>query len=225
MWEPTGGRLTVEHDERGPTRITDSAGEVRWERWDEPWPQLLDRGARAIGDGAVRVTEAYCHAHALPPTTEVFALMLIYVAQGSLYVSLSFGLEADRKRWLDDPVDPEELATKLWYLSGNGEGPIYIGEDVIDGTLDKLLLREAALKQPGDPYRVVLNAAAARLARHDWASILTTTDDFIVYIAEHDEGYAPKHDSVRAVNPPERLSLWDARWPAVAARGEDGLAY
>jgi hypothetical protein len=106
MWEPTGGRLTVEHDERGPTRITDSAGEVRWERWDEPWPQLLDRGARAIGDGAVRVTEAYCHAHALPPTTEVFALMLSYVAQGSLYVSLSFGLEADRKRWLDDPSTP-----------------------------------------------------------------------------------------------------------------------
>jgi hypothetical protein len=207
MWEPTGGWLTVEYDDRGPARITDSVRATRWERWDEPWPQLLDRGASAVHDGAVRVTEAYCRAHAVRPTTEVFALMLTYVAQGSLHVSLSFGLETDRQRWLDDPVDPGELATNLWYLSGNGEGPIFIDEDVIDGTLESLLLREAALKQPGDPYRVVLNAAAAWLARHDWSSTLTTTDDFIVYIAEHDEGYAPKHDSLRAANPAERLAL------------------
>lgn len=217
--EPTGGRLTVEYDDRGPARITDSVGGTRWERWDEPWPQLLDRGGSAVHDGAVRATEAYCRAHAVPPTTEVFALMLTYVAQGSLHVSLSFGLEADRQRRLDDPVGPEELATKLWYLSGNGEGAIYIDEDVIDGTLDRVLLREAALKQPGDPYRVVLNAAAARLARHDWRSTLATTDDFIVYIAEHDEGYAPKHQSARAVNPATRLAIWDARWPPGVTRG------
>jgi hypothetical protein len=192
MWEPTGGRLTVVHDDRGPARITDSVGATRWERRDEPWPQLLDRGAAAIRDGVVRVAEAHCRAHGVPPTTEVFALMLMYVAQGSLQVWPHFGLEADRRRWLDEALDPEELAMNLWYLSANGEGPIHPEEDVIDGALDRLLLREAALEKPGDPYRVVLGAAAARLARHDWRSTFITTDDFVVDIAEHDEGYAPK---------------------------------
>jgi hypothetical protein len=135
------------------------------------------------------------------------------------------GLEADRGRWLGADIAPDELATNLWYLSGDGEGAIHMEADVIDGALGSLLLREAALNQPGDPYRVVLNTAAARLAGHDWSPMLTTTDDFIVFIAEHDEGYAPKHDSARAVNPPKRLALWDARWPARVTRGEDEGPY
>jgi hypothetical protein len=36
-------------------------------------------------------------------------------------------------------------------------------------------------------YRVVLGAAAERLARHDWRPTLITTDDFVVHIAMHDE--------------------------------------
>jgi YD repeat-containing protein len=99
-WDRTGGRLAVEHDGGGPLRVTDSGGGIRWERCDEPWQDLLERGARAIRDGVLRVVGDYCRAHAVPPTTEVFALMLTYVDQGSLYPTLSFGLEADRRRWL-----------------------------------------------------------------------------------------------------------------------------
>jgi hypothetical protein len=84
-------------------------GATRWERWDEPRPQLLDRGAGAIRDGVVRVAEAHCRAHGVPPATEVFALTLTCVAQGSLRVS------------------PHLLS---------GEGPIHMDEDVVDGALD-----------------------------------------------------------------------------------------
>jgi hypothetical protein len=225
MWDPTGGRLTVTHDERGPLRLTDCVGGVRWERCEEPWEQLLDRGAAGIHEGVVRVCEDYCRAEGVPPATEVFALLLTYVAQGSLHVTLTFGLEADRRAWLAADLDPDELAARLWYINRANEGLHYPEGDVIDEELDSLLLREAALNQPDDPYRVVLNAAAAKLARHDWSSVLTTTDDFVVYIAEHDEGIRPKYDSLRAVNPPERLELWDARWPAGAHRGEDEPLY
>src|SRR5690606_20994068 len=86
---------------------------------------------------------------------------------------------------------------------------------------DERLLRETALNDPRDPKRVVLNAAAKRLARQDWSGIITPTDDFVVFIAEHDEGFEPKYESVLEVNPPERLAAWDARWPAGASRGED----
>jgi hypothetical protein len=162
MWDATGGRLAVEHDDDGPRRIVDSAGKIRWERCGEPWDELLERGARAICDGVVRVVGDHCRAHAVEPTTEVSALVLTCVAQGSLDVTLSFGPEADRR---------------LNHIDGT----------VIDEPLDSLLLREAAMKQPNDPYRVVLDAAAAHLAHHDWGRLLTTTDDFIVHIAVHDE--------------------------------------
>jgi hypothetical protein len=168
MWEPTGGRLTVEHDDQAPARITDSAGGTRWARCDEQWPRLLERGAEAICEAVMRVAEAECGSHGVPPTTEVSDLVLTYFAQGSLQTSMSFGLGADRRLWIDAEVDADEL-----------------------GTLDRLLLQEAAYRQPRDPYRVVLGAAAARLARHDWRSLLTTSDDFTVHVAEHDEEDAP----------------------------------
>jgi hypothetical protein len=52
-------------------------------------------------------------------------------------------------------------------------------------------------------------------------SLVEPTSDFVVFIAEHDEGYAPKAASVRAVNPADRLAQWEANWPPGASRGED----
>ncbi len=52
-------------------------------------------------------------------------------------------------------------------------------------------------------------------------SLVEPTSDFVVFIAEHDEGYAPKAASVRAVNPADRLAQWEANWPLGASRGED----
>ena len=34
-----------------------------------------------------------------------------------------------------------------------------------------------------------------------------------MFIAEHDEGFAPKVASIRAHNPAERVARWEAQWP------------
>jgi YD repeat-containing protein len=44
-----GGRLRVEHDASGPLRITDRHGVV-WERCEQPWPDLLHRGAVSLAE-------------------------------------------------------------------------------------------------------------------------------------------------------------------------------
>jgi hypothetical protein len=206
----TGGRLIVEHDDRGPVRIKGHYGAV-WERVDEPWESTLEHGAEAIRRGVVGAVEWVCRETGVPPETEVFALALTYVDQGSLHPVLSFGLESDRRGWLESGAGDDVLELRLWYLAGSGEGLNFIDHAVIDDEMDARLLREAAIKQPGDPYRVVLGAAAALLARHDWSGLLTPTEDFVVFIAEHDEGIPPKLASVRAVNPPDRLEAWTAR--------------
>jgi hypothetical protein len=85
--------------------------------------------------------------------------------------------------------------------------------------LDARLSREACLKQPADPYHAVLHVVAALLARHESNRLVEPTEDFVVFVAEHDEGITPKHASVRAVSLAERLAAWDARWPAGVSRG------
>jgi hypothetical protein len=100
----------------------------------------------------------------------------------------------------------------FWYPIGEGGGIEEIDGEVPD-ELDRLLRREAALNDPGQPHRTVLNAVAAALVRRDWAGVISPTADFVAFIAEHDEDVAPKRESLRAVNPPERAGTWEARFP------------
>jgi hypothetical protein len=112
-----------------------------------------------------------------------------------------------------------EESDRLWSTAGSERldtGGRLVGED-----LDERLLRAACIQQPGDPYRAVLGAVASKLARADWMPMLRPTPDFVVYIAEHDEGYAPKVESIRGHNPPDRVARWEASWPPGAPRGED----
>ena len=214
--DDVGGPLVVEHDARGPSAIRGEY-ETVWERVDEPWPALLGRGAHEIAEGLVDGVKS-C---GVAPGTEVFALSLTYVEQGGLHSVLSFGLEQDRRAWLAARLAGNELARKLWYLIARGGGLYEIERYEIPPELDSLLLREACLKQPADPYRAILHEVAALLARHDWNGLVTPTEDFVVFVAEHDEDITPKHDSVRAVNPADRLAAWDDRWPAGVTRGDD----
>jgi hypothetical protein len=105
-------------------------------------------------------------------------------------------------------------------LLARGAAEIADGIEEIDGDvpdeLERLLLREAALNDPGQPQRTVLNAVASALARRDWAGVIAPTDDFVAFIVEHDEGIAPKRESLRAVNPPKRVATWEARFPPSA---------
>jgi hypothetical protein len=54
----------------------------------------------------------------------------------------------------------------------------------------------------------VLNAVAAVLARHDWSGLFPVAEDFVAFIAEHDEGFEEKIESLRAANPPRRAEPW-----------------
>ena len=207
------GTLLVEHDARGPVAIRAESYTV-WERIDEPWPELLARGAREIAAGLTDSIEA----HVPQPEIEVFALSLTYVDE-SLHSVVSLGREEDRRRWMGEDLPEEELALRLWYLIDDGLG--FIEDYAIPSDLEDLLLREATLKQPANPCRTVLNEVAALLARHDWSGVLKPMRDFVVFIAEHDEAYAPKAESVRAVNPADRLAQWEANWPPGARRGDD----
>ncbi len=121
-------------------------------------------------------------------------------------------MQADRETWLTDPrIDGEELAINLLYLNGNHEGLNYVEGDDLANDWD--LLREACIGQAGDPYRAVLGAVAASLADADLGPELQRTDDFVVYIAEHDEGFTEKPASIRARHPPQAVRRWEATWP------------
>jgi hypothetical protein len=135
--------------------------------------------------------------------------MLTYVGDGGLDVLVNAGTEEDRRSYLARDESPEELAVSLLYPESDGLSFIEVEPDP---ALDWLLLREAALSNPGEPHRTVLTEAAKFLARRDWAPLLQVTNDFIVYIAEHDEGVAEKQASVREVNPADRVARWDAAW-------------
>lgn len=203
-----GARLTVEHAGGAPARLVTYDRTVVWERHDEPWPALLRRGAatiaRLVVDG-VRARVAELSAEG----TEVFSLMLVYVGQGSLHIEpASFGLEAERRGWIADGLEEQQLDINRFYPIRDGHGLDWIDPDW-DDELDTLLLREAALNDVGgDPYTAVLDEAARQLARHDWDGLVVPTADFVVYCAEHDEGFAPKVRAIAAANPPERAAGW-----------------
>lgn len=210
----SGGRLRVEHDEQGPVRIT-GPGEVVWERCDEPWPELLARGADALAERCVAVVQQAVGEEEVP---EVFCLVLTYVADGELgAITINLGLEDDRAEALADG-DPEEIASALWYPEADDLSFLEVEHD---DDLDPMLLREAALNDPREGQRTVLTEVARRLALHEWDGVFEPTEDFVVFIAEHDEGYAEKHASVREVNPPERVAAWDDAWPDGASRDDD----
>jgi YD repeat-containing protein len=199
-----GGRLQVEHDEAGAVRITGARGTV-WQRCDEPWPELLRRGAASLAER--------CHAalaDAEAGDQEVYCLMLTYVSDGGLGVTVNVGTDEDRRFCLAGDESPRMIAANLWYPESDELSFLEVEPDPV---LDPLLLREAALNDPREPQRTVLTEVAKLLARRSWDPILRLTDDFVVYIAEHDEGMAEKHASVREVNPADRIARWDAAWP------------
>jgi len=209
----TGGLLNVEHDAGGPTRIVSDAGDLVWERMAVRWDVQLAKAAGEIADTCLDAVHASCQELRVPAGTEVFALMLTYVGQGSLQPTLSFGLEDDRRAWDRQGLAADELALNLLYINANHEGLNYIEPPLLPDEFDQALMRQACIEQTDDPYRAVLGAVAVLLARFDWRPLLEPTADFVVYIAEHDEDFGPKLDSIRAHNPPERAALWLASWP------------
>ncbi|RKQ88361.1 hypothetical protein C8N24_6403 [Solirubrobacter pauli] len=181
----TGGRLEISYDDRGLRAI-----EGVWTRLDEPWPDALARGATEIAAKVVedikRVIEE--------PVDGVVSLTLGYVQDGGgVLDSVSLNRSRDHN--------------SVFYPYGR-EWPIGEIDSGVDQATEALWMSNAALNSIELPNRTLLNAVAAILARYDWTGIFTPTDDFVTFIAEHDEGYAEKVESLRAANPPERAEPW-----------------
>ncbi len=78
-------------------RIVGEHGLV-WERPVTPWPERLAEGAQAVADACLAWTRAACGELDVPPGTEVFALMLTYVDQGSVMPTLTTRCRPTGKR-------------------------------------------------------------------------------------------------------------------------------
>ena len=180
--------MELSYDDRGLRAI-----ESVWVRLDEPWSDALARGAAEIAAEVVgdikRVIEE--------PVDGVVSLTLTYVENGG---ALLDSVCLNRSR------DPESVA----YPYGR-EWPIGEIESGVDEAMEARWMSNAALHSIDPPQRTLLNAVAAVLARYDWTGIFTPTDDFVAFIAEHDEGLEEKAESLRACNPPDRAEVWAQR--------------
>jgi hypothetical protein len=159
----------------------------------ESWGSVLDRGAAEIAASIVRDVERVVRSTDVIDV-EIVSLTLVYVQDSG---SLSGEASLNPSRDADD------------FASGRGGWwPIDEIEYNVEPVLEERLLDGAALHAVDDPVRTVLNAAAAVLARHNWSALFPVSDDFVAFIAEHDEGSQEKVESLRACNPPERAAPW-----------------
>jgi hypothetical protein len=161
----------------------------------ESWDAVLDRGAAKLAASIVSDIERVVRSTD-PIDIEIVSLALVYVQDSE---SLVGEVSLNPSRDVDD------------FASGRGGWwPIDEIEYDVEPALEAQLLRDAALHSIEDPVRTVLNATAALLARHTWSALFPVSDDFVAFIAEHDEGIQEKVESLRACNPSERAEPWVA---------------
>lgn len=210
----TGGRVRLDYNEHGLLRIVSELFAdhdlVVWERTDEPFDSLLARGLASLRNQVVDAVAQATGGRAPSSATEAFRLVLGYTADSGVLDMARVGLQGHRARW-QSATPPDQHA---WCALMLNDIPDVRADVPCDGPLFASLVRESAVHQPEDPLRFVLNRLAALLASQDWGTILTLTDDFVVYIAEHDEGWTPKYRSMCEANPSDRVELWHRRWLA-----------
>jgi YD repeat-containing protein len=203
-WYGDGRRLTVEHDDRGPVRIVDADGAVGWARPARPLEEELAAFADVLAAEYREVLPRALEEDGVEPGAAVYGLTLVYFGQGDLLPVLTFGLEADRAG-LD--ADEAGAITTLYT-----EELMFTPERLsVPREAERAMLRTAAIAQPDDPLRVVLGEVARRLSDGELPG-LTKTDDFVAWVAEHDEGLAEKIVSIRLHNSPEAVARWEAGW-------------
>lgn len=201
----TGGRLTVAYDDSGEVgAIVDEHGATVWERPTLPWPDRLSAAAEEIAAQCRQLIADAVQEAELAPAVDSYGVALTYVDQGSLHITLAVGLEEDRRAAPED----EDGAMQVFYVEGD---LAFLEDDVPSEELDLPLLRDACVAQPDDPYRTVLGEVARRLSLSAIPA-LRKTDDFVCWIAEHDEGFALKVDSIRLHNAPDAVLRWEQGW-------------
>ncbi len=210
-WQ-TGGTLVVRHDSAGVSQIVHTSSGVEvWQRCQEDWAEVLDRGVQRLYEGAVRAVSVHCEHAAVPASSDVSSLVLDYTADVGLAFFVQLRLRPSRDLRLRD----QDAHVDSGYALNDYGGPDVMIDDVVvlDFESETMLTREAAFHQPEDATWFLLSNVAARLARHDWSSVFRTSEDFVAYIARHDGDPEVKRASLQAANPPERVALWETRGP------------
>jgi hypothetical protein len=162
----------------------------------ESWGAVLDRGAAKLAasivsdiERVVRSTDAI--------DVEIVSLTLVYVQDSG---SLAGGASLTRRATPTTSHPGAMAGGRLTRSSTTSSLPSKRGCSVARRCMRSMT-----------PVRTVLNATAAVLARHNWCALFPVSDDFVAFIAEHDEGTQEKIESLRACNPPERAEPWVQR--------------
>lgn len=205
-WQ-TGGRLTVEHDADGPVRIVGPSGVV-WERPASDWEAQLGALADEIAEGVKGALATALEEADLSLPVESYGLLLTYFDQQDYAEPLvSVGFERVRR----ETRDGHDGAISTLYVDNDDLDP-FTDEEASE-ELGRRALRLAAVSQPDDPFRYALGVVARRLSDSDLPG-LRKTNDFVVWVAEHDEGLADKIDSIEQHNAPEAVARWREGWGA-----------
>jgi hypothetical protein len=202
---PTGGPLTILHDERGMTKIATEDGAAVWARSDESWPALLERSLQAMYDEAAQIiADVHTWRDGASASGSALALGLCFTS--------GMGLGCTGRLVLDAPDAAADHVYRV--LTGDALPSLDVGVLFeLDFNDESRLVQQASAHQPLDPVRFLLSELAMRLATHDWSGVLLTAPEFAVFLDEHDAGAEPMWQSLVASNPPERVTQWTARWP------------
>jgi hypothetical protein len=164
----------------------------------------LERSLQAMSDEAAQATAGALtpHGAAAEPGT---ALALGLCFTSGMGLGCTGRLVIDARHAAADHV--------YRVLTGNTLPSLDVGVLVELGLDEEShLVQQASAHQPTDPVRFLLSELATRLANHDWGGVLLTAPAFAVFLDEHDTGAEPMWQSLVAINPPERVTQWTARW-------------
>lgn len=153
-------------------------------------------------------------------TDRAFCVLLGVYNQNPLPPKIGVGLESERANLTaaypndagDSIWNPDEY--KHYFVEGLRERSKELADlsDELNRTVDSAFDREPwDMKLLGLPKQLC-NQAAARLARHDWSSVLNTTEDFVVVTATIYECEDVGENMVYSVSPELRNHYLQRGW-------------
>ena len=177
-YDPLGRLLELrEHGDRGEKVLYRASGSG----------PSMDKLQRRVEDRLVETLPKLVREHAGEP---IYCLVLHYHPEWPLPPTIGLGLERDRQTWMNTIDDAETLRLTVWNPAefSNYRGAT-VHWDLSD--IDPELARAIGAISEGDDgaverSRATLNRAAARLQQLDWRSIVSATDDFVVFAVDYE---------------------------------------